>query len=613
MKLTQSRSIHLVILAAIIAAVVVSLMFGTQLVRGHEDPAECDVSTVGLSVSTLDENGVVVTQVSDGMRVFYKAILSIPELPAGNTACNYSGGQLSIILPNGTTVEVAGVDGTPDIPLIQVGSVYEAPAATYTVNQNDAENLVLTARAVYGGGSSHTVAEGVEHPPASSSVESQIKIAPPGIELGISPAEQVVYEGGSADFRIDIANTGGFELSNIQVIDSLETGCERNVGSLSVGESTSFDCEMSPAQEAINTATVTADVIGGVPEALSSVQDSASASITIEAIAISIDMTPRLQRVRIGNPSDFKVTVFNPNTTELVDVTVTVPEAPDCDQSIGVMAPNASFNYDCTSTHVSGRTLVTATAQGRVVAVGTLTDSVEVEVVVFELDLAIDVTPKEDIIREGGIATYIVKVSNYGSTELVDVVVADSVSPDCSRLLGTIASEDEVTYECSSPPLTEDTESVTSVTGTAPDGNPVQDSDTAVVRVIHPNSVVALSEVDTMVLRLVVQVLTITETNTGDSPLTNVYVDVEPANVRLNINSKEFIGGDTLGDGVLSPGETWEWRLVTVSLTGDGVFLGSDAQEVNFQATGHGTDRLGGDITFPAFATELDTLVVPIS
>ena len=109
-----------------------------------------------------------------------------------------------------------------------------------------------------------------------------------------------------------------------------------------------------------------------------------------------------------------------------------------------------------------------------------------------------------------------------------------------------------------------------------------------------------------------VQVLTITESNIGDSPLTGVYVDVEPSNVRLTADSKEFIGGDDLGDGILDPGETWEWRLVIVSVAGDTLVLASDAQVVDVTATGHGTDPLGGDITFPAFTTEQDTLEVPI-
>ena len=615
MKLTQSRVVPLVILTAIIAAVIATLMFRGQFVFGHEDPAGCDFSGVGLSISTSDENGDVVTEVSHGMEIFYKAILSIPELPTGNTGCNYGGGTLSITTPSGETVDVAGVDGAPEIPLIEIGGVYEAPAAPYTVDQIDAEDLALTVTASYSGGISHSVAGDVVHPMAGPvSQPSTIHIANPSIEVAISPDEQVVYEGGTADFRITITNTGGFQLSNIQISDSLETTCERNVGSLAVEDSTSFDCEMSPAQAAMNAATATAEVVGGVPEDQSSVSDTAIASITIEAIAISIDMTPSLQKVRVGNASSFEITVLNPNTTELVEVGVTVPDAPDCNRTIGAMAPGAANSYNCTSTHPSGTIVVTATAQGKVAAVATLTDSAEAQVVVFELDLAIDVTPKEQVIREGESGNFTVTVSNYGGTELSNVAVAagDS-SPDCSRSLGSIGSENEIIFECSSGPLSQDTQITMDVTGTAPDDGPVQDRDTVVVEVIHPNSVVGISELDTMVFRLVVQVLTITETNTGDSPLTNVYVDVEPAGVRLTAESKEFIGGDSLDDGVLSQGETWEWRLVTVSLTTDGPVLPGDAQEVAFEATGHGTDPLGGDITFPAFAAELDTLVVPIS
>jgi uncharacterized repeat protein (TIGR01451 family) len=613
MKLMQRRAVPLVVLIAIIAAVLATFMFRSQFVLGHEDPAECDFSTVGLSVSTFDENGAVITTVSHGMQVFYRVALSIPEMPSGVTACNYGGGRLAVTPPNGTTVNVAGVNGSPQIPQIRRGFVYEAPAASYTVDQANAEDLRLTVRVDYTGGISHSVSGDTEHPMAAASLESEIRMMHPAVRIEISPATQVVYEGGTADFRIAITNTGGFELSNIRVLDSLETACERNVGSLSVGDSTSFDCEMSPAQAATNAATVIADVIGGVPQELSSVRDTANASIAVEAIAISIDMAPRLQRVRVGSPSNFEVTVLNPNTTGLVDVSVTVREAPSCNRTIGNMAEGASVVYSCVSTYSSGTTLITATVQGRVVDVGTLTDSVQVEVVVFELDLAINVSPNEQIIREGSVASFTVTVSNYGNTELDDVVVTAKGSSDCSRSLGSLQSQSERTYECSSIRLSSDITIAMSVTGTAPDGDPVHDRDTTAVRVIHPNSIVSLSEVDTMVLRLVVQVLTVTESNTGDSPLTDVYVDVEPSNVRLTVDSKEFIGDDTLGDGVMGPGENWVWRLVTVSLAGDSVILDGDAQSVGVKATGHGTDPLGGDITFPAYATEMDTLVVPIS
>ena len=618
MKFTQSRAVPLVIFTAIIAAVIATLAVRGEFAFGHEDPAECDAATVGLTIITTDADDAVITEVSAGASVFYKVRLSIPELPSGETACNYEGGQLSVTLPDGSTAAIAGVEGTPAIPLVRPGAVYAAPTLTYTADQADANNLVLTVGAVYSGGSSHIVPDPVEHPPVGSSVTSQIQLLPPGIDIEVTPEEQNIFEGGSASFRATITNTGGMNLSNIRVTDSLETTCERTIDSLAVGISTVFDCQMVPAAAGINNITALADVVGGVPEEMATVRDTASAAITIEAISISVDITTSTPRVRVGNPSAFEITVLNPNTTGLVDVVVTVPEAVGCDRTIGAMEAGASTSYTCAGSHLVGVATVKATADGRVVDVGTVTNSSEVDVEVFALDLVVDKTPKAQTVREGEAALFTVTVSNYGNTPLSNVEVTDTIAPECARALGTLASEEQSTYDCQSDVLIEDTESTITVTGTAPDGEPVENSDTVQVKVIHPNTAVAITELDTIMLRLIIHVLTVTETNTGDAPLTNVYVDVsqgdaqQTTNVRLDAGSKEFIGGDVQGDGVLDPGETWEWRLVTVSLAGDTVPVDKDATEIQYWATGHGLDPLGGDITFPAYAMELQTLQVPI-
>ena len=614
MKFTQSRAVPLVIFTAIIAAVIATLAFRGEFAFGHVDPEGCDApGGAGVTIVTTDADGTPITEVSAGADILYKVRLGVSEQPSGETACNFEGGQLSVTLPNGETTTIAGGEGTPAIPLVQPGAVYEAPTVTYTVDQADATNLVLAVSAVYSGGISHKVPDGVVHPPVGSSAASQTQLVAPGIDIEVTPVEQNIFEGGNADFTATITNTGGLNLSNVRVTDSLETNCERTIDSLAVGEDTTFDCQMIPAAAGINVVSALADAVGGVPAEMATVQDTATSTVTIEAISISVDVTTSTPRVRVGNPSSFEITVLNPNTTALVDVVVTVPEAIGCERTIGEMEAGATTSYTCAGSHVAGLTTVKATAEGRVVDVGTVTNSSETDVVVFELDLVIDKTPKAQTVREGEQALFTVTVSNYGNTPLSNVEVTDSIAPGCDMALGTLASEEQRTYDCQSEVLTEDTESVITVTGTAPDGEPVENSDTVQVKVIHPNTAVAITELDTIMLRLIIQVLTITETNTGDAPLTNVYVDVAPANVRLTAESKEFIGGDEQGDGVLDPGETWEWRLVTVSLSGDTMMVESDATEIQYWATGHGLDPLGGDITFPAYATELQSLEVPIS
>ena len=617
MKLSQSRAIPLAILATILAAATAMFMFSGQSVFGHNAPADCNTANnVGLTIIILDENGDVITRTAHGSTVTYQVILSIPELPSDKIACNFEGGQVTITLPNGETQNVAGFDGTPEIGLIARGSVAELPGSDYTVDQTHAVNSALTATANYTAGVVHSGEDETAHPTISATATGFIYLKPPSISIAIDPDTQNVYEGGDADFRVTVTNTGDLELTTIQIVDSLETSCERSFDILAVGDSTEFDCDMSPAQSGRNEFTVTAAVVAGVPGDLSSVRDMATSTITIEDVAIEVEIVNDTPRVRLGNESTFTITVSNPNTTGLVGVKVKVEAATECDRDeIGDMEAGSTEVYVCASQFDSGRTPVEAVAQGTVVGVGGLTDSATVDAEVFELDLTIQKTVEQDPINTGDTAQFTVKVNNYGNTDLDDVVVDDhDLSPGCDMALGTLKSQTEFQYQCESTPLEDDTGDMEiTVTGIAPDGQPVTHSDSIAISVLRPSTIVAVEEVDTTVLRLVVQVLTITETNNGDSPLTDVFVDVSPSETRLNIDSKEFLGGDDSGDRILDPGETWEWRMVIVSVAGDHVVVAGNAGTIDVTATGHGTDQLDNDITWPGYATEQHTLKIPIT
>lgn len=620
MKLSQSRVVPLAIFTAITAAVMAILLFQGQLVFGHQDPEGCNVPLSSVGVRVVDANGVDVLEVSQGMVLRFQSLVAVAEVPEGDTACNFGGGDLSITLPNGEEAAVAGGDTGVEIPLVSSGNVYSAPAVEYTVDQADAINGELVVSATYENGVSHS---GPTESTARAGSENKISLIAPSIDVAVTPAEQTIFEGGNADFRITVTNTGGFQLSNVQVSDSLDTTCDVTLETLEVGGEHSFECAMSPAQAADNVVTATAQVTGGVPEGQDSVIANAVASINVVPVAISVDITPDSQKVRVGESANLSITIENPNSTDLVEVAVTIANAEGCDQAIGAMGPagseTASSTYTCSSTLAIGTTIVTATASGTVSEVGTtVTDSDVAEVVVFDAVLGIEISPREQTIRADDTVNLTVTVTNHGDADLTDVaVVAPDVTTACSQSLGTLVPGQSMTNECTSAALTENAEVTMTVSGTAPDGGPVSDSDTVNVRVIHPNSAVDVAAVESFSFQLVVHVLRITETNTGDSPLTDVSVDVDSSGKQIATLTKDsanqWIGGDTGDDGVLSPGETWEWRLVTVTLQGPGVVLAGDAETADFTATGHGTDPLGGDITHPAYASELDTLQVSIS
>ena len=216
-------------------------------------------------------------------------------------------------------------------------------------------------------GSPHSVDEGEDRPEAEGAISDQIRMNAPRIEIQITPPIQLVYLGGIADFTITVANTGGFTLSNVEVTDSLSTNCTRSFGSIVVGASEDYFCSTMPEVDSTNEATVTAQIIGGVPAAQSQVTDSASAVIDVETVLIAIDLTPDLQQVRSGSAATIMVEVTNPGPADLTDVKVTIdPTAVDCDRLITAMAADETVNYECQQTLPLGLTKVTGTVIGKV-------------------------------------------------------------------------------------------------------------------------------------------------------------------------------------------------------------------------------------------------------
>ena len=111
MKLSQSRVVPLAIFTAITAAVMAILLFQGQLVFGQDDPEACipsSAASIIVTDATEDQALIDKTDLAHGMRVRFQTILSVGELPAGDVACSFEGGDLSITLPNGESQALAG-------------------------------------------------------------------------------------------------------------------------------------------------------------------------------------------------------------------------------------------------------------------------------------------------------------------------------------------------------------------------------------------------------------------------------------------------------------------------------------------------------------------------
>ena len=347
-----------------------------------------------------------------------------------------------------------------------------------------------------------------------------------------------------------------------------------------------------------------------------------------------------------------------PPQSSVNDVTVTVAEAPQCDSFWDVLPAGAEETYTCiveTDPAIEGSlTLGTTTIVG--IVTGSVPDvplSAEdsTDVSVFSLALNITIDPEEQTIRSGHSAGFTVNVSNQGDDVLSNVVVTNETVPNCDATFDTLVPGEVQTYDCIGDGVTEDMVTTINVVATAADGAPVDATDSATVIILRPSTAIEVSEVNTMVLRLVVQTLRVTETNDGDSALSNICVEFDPTGsilpyeamngmmgegmegegmegdammeadpcakhtpgvMMLTRDSVEYVGGDIGDDGIMDVGETWEWRVVSVGVAGNYVGLSEDATSMNFTAIGHGTDILGGDVTYPGDVEELGQIEVPI-
>ncbi|MFZ0547036.1 MAG: M36 family metallopeptidase, partial [Candidatus Promineifilaceae bacterium] len=109
----------------------------------------------------------------------------------------------------------------------------------------------------------------------------------PGIVIEKSPATQNVTTGGNANFTISVTNTGGVDLSNVNVSDPLVPACDNAIGSLAISATVSYGCsDIGVTASYTNVVTVTSQLATGAPgpsataSAMVTVSDPTDVSLT---------------------------------------------------------------------------------------------------------------------------------------------------------------------------------------------------------------------------------------------------------------------------------------------------------------------------------------------
>jgi hypothetical protein len=210
------------------------------------------------------------------------------------------------------------------------------------------------------------------------------------------------------------------------------------------------------------------------------------------------------------------------------------------------------------------------------------------------------------------IATHSVKLTNTSVQVWKDGVPLPTLEwpPDSGDAAdpGVLNVGETWSWTISSGPITATTTFVATGSGIAPGDFPVtypddpSERDEVTVNTMGPDTVTTITASATTVQSGGSVDLTVTEQNTGDDPLNNPYVLVNPGSYTLNKASPYYDSGDTNGDGILDTTETWRWTNIPSNPI---------TATTTFVALGFGTDSLGHEVSYAeGYPDERDAVTV---
>ena len=247
---------------------------------------------------------------------------------------------------------------------------------TVAVNGADGKNYTSPPITVNTAGTYYWVASygGDSKNAASSSTCGDVNETPlvirPHISISKSPDAQTILIGQTANFTITVTNDGDSTLTNVVVTDALAPGCARTsadipgLASMAPGATITYTCTLANVTASFtNIAIATGTPPLGPPV---SAQDTAAVTAVAPAThpAITIVKNPKSQTVTRGGTATFTITVTNTGDVALTNVTVSDPLSPNCNRTIGTLAPGASTSYTCTRANVTANFTNVAVASG---------------------------------------------------------------------------------------------------------------------------------------------------------------------------------------------------------------------------------------------------------
>jgi len=216
---------------------------------------------------------------------------------------------------------------------------------------------------------------------------ASVRIASASLDIQKGPDIQHVLAGMTATFQITLSNVGDLDLADVIVSDPLVPACDHGPVSLAVGEQASYGCGATVSLGFTNVVTATGSTHAGRP-----VSDTDQAVVDILELSVAIEKTPDFQGVWSGEPASFTIGVANLGSLDLTGVTVSDPQAPDCNYGPLGLAVGERVSKTCSVVFHTAITNV-ATVNARDVQGRPVGDSDQAVVAINHSSVAIDKAP----------------------------------------------------------------------------------------------------------------------------------------------------------------------------------------------------------------------------
>jgi uncharacterized repeat protein (TIGR01451 family)/gliding motility-associated-like protein len=540
------------------------------------------------------------------------------EIVLVNTG-NVSISGITLTDPN-TTISGTNTGDNAPISTLDVGETWTFNAS-YTVTQADIDSGSHSNTATANG----TPAGGTLPDATSNQVVVTAVQTPDWTLTKSNSTPDYASPGDVIGYELYLENTGNVSISGVTLTDpnttisGTITGDSAPTGTLDVGETWAYTATYTVSQadidagEHTNTATASGTPAGG------NLPDASSNTVLVPAIVnpeLTVDKSSTaLNYSQVGNSISYTVEVENTGNVSISNVSVNDPLATTGPTYVSgdtgnddIMAPGETWVY--TLTHQvtqadldAGQIVNKATADGTP-SQGTLIPGTGSYTIDAVLNPNINIIKTSNVTgydTAGDVIEYYININNSGNVTLNGFEVEDVNTGDTFPVASITPGQTQtytVTYTVTQADIDSGSiDNVASVTGTDPNGDPLEKGDDLVINASQTPRLAIDKSTTTTQYGNAGEVIpyTIIVENDGNITITNPVVTDPNADT-----GPTYVSGDSNTDGILDVGEVWTYEASHTVTQAD-----MDTGSFTNSATADGTPAAG------TLSPETSTITTP--